>query len=180
MTSASSRTVRVLLAPEIVLLVSVCASLVPTNAPPMLATPVPPFAIGRANLLREGRDVAIIACGVMVYEALVAAEKLAARGVAARVLNMHTLKPLDKEAIHRAAAECGAIVTAEEHQIHGGLGGAVAEEVVKSQPVPMELVAVNDRFGRSGKQEELMAAFGIKSPDVIAAVDRALARKRSR
>jgi transketolase len=139
-----------------------------------------PFTIGKANLLREGRDVAIIACGVMVYEALVAAEKLAARGIAARVLNMHTLKPLDKEAIHRAAAECGAIVTAEEHQIHGGLGGAVAEEVVKSQPVPMELVAVNDRFGRSGKQEELMAAFGIKSPDVIAAVDRVLARKRSR
>jgi len=96
------------------------------------------------------------------------------------VLNVHTLKPLDVEAIARAARECGAIVTAEEHQIHGGLGGAVAEAVVQSHPVPMELVAVHDRFGRSGKQDELMAAFGIKAPDVVRAAERALARKRAR
>jgi transketolase len=91
---------------------------------------------------------------------------------------MHTLKPLDHAAIERAAKECGAIVTAEEHQIHGGLGGAVAEVVVSRHPVPMELVAVRDRFGRSGKQDELMAAFGIKSPDVIQAAEKVLARKR--
>jgi len=139
-----------------------------------------PFVLGRANTLREGKDCAIIACGVMVYEALVAAEALAARGIECRVVNMHTLKPLDREAVERAARECGAIVTAEEHQVHGGLGGAVAEVVVASHPVPMELVAVHDRFGRSGKQDELMAAFGIKSPDVIRAAERALARKRGR
>lgn len=147
---------------------------------PVVTGPETPFAIGKANLLREGRDVALIACGVMVYEALVAAEALAARGVSARVLNMHTLKPLDREAVERAALECGAIVTAEEHQIHAGLGGAVAEAVVRSHPVPMEFVAVNDRFGRSGKQEELMKAFGIKAPDILAAADRVLARKRPR
>jgi transketolase len=147
---------------------------------PVVTGPETPFTIGRANLMREGNDLAIIACGVMVYEALVAAQELSGRGISARVLNVHTLKPLDTEAIARAARECGAIVTAEEHQIHGGLGGAVAEAVVQSHPVPMELVAVHDRFGRSGKQEELMTAFGIKAPDVVRAAERALARKRAR
>jgi transketolase len=143
---------------------------------PVVTTPDTPFTIGKANVMREGKDLAIIACGVMVYEALVAAEQLAARGVQARVLNVHTLKPLDEEAIVRAARDCRAIVTAEEHQIHGGLGGAVAEVVVRHHPVPMEFVAVHDRFGRSGKQDELMAAFGIKAPDIVRASDRVLAR----
>ncbi len=137
-----------------------------------------PFVIGKANVMREGSDLAIIACGVMVYEALVAAEALASRGIQARVVNLHTLKPLDEDAIATAARECGAIVTAEEHQIYGGLGGAVAEVVVRQHPVPMEFVAVRDRFGRSGKPEELMAAFGIKAPDVLRAADRVLARKK--
>lgn len=144
---------------------------------PVVTTPDTPFVIGKANLMREGNDLAIVACGVMVYEALVAAEQLAARGIQARVLNLHTLKPLDEEAIVRAARDCGAIVTAEEHQVHGGLGGAVAEVVVAKHPVPMEFVAVHDRFGRSGKPEELMAAFGIKAPDVVMAAERALGRK---
>jgi transketolase len=147
---------------------------------PVVTGPETPFTLGRANLLRDGGDVAIVACGVMVYEALVAAETLRGKGIEARVVNMHTLKPLDAEAIERAARECGAIVTAEEHQIHGGLGGAVAEVVVRTHPVPMELVAVHDRFGRSGKQDELMAAFGIKAPDVVSAAERAVSRKRSR
>jgi len=147
---------------------------------PVVTGPETPFTIGKANLLREGHDLAIIACGVMVYEALVAAQELEARGIHARVLNMHTIKPLDKDAIQRAAKDCGAIVTAEEHQIHGGLGGAVAETVVQLHPVPMELVAVQDRFGRSGKQDELMAAFGIKAPDIVRAADRVLARKHPR
>ncbi len=144
---------------------------------PVVTTPDTPFVIGKANLMREGNDLAIVACGVMVYEALVAAEQLAARGIQARVLNLHTLKPLDEEAIVRAARDCGAIVTAEEHQVHGGLGSAVAEVVVAKHPVPMEFVAVHDRFGRSGKPEELMAAFGIKAPDVVMAAERALGRK---
>ena len=147
---------------------------------PVVTTEDTPFTIGKANLMRDGQDLAIIACGVIVYEALVAAEELETRGIHARVLNVHTLKPLDVDAITRAARECGAIVTAEEHQIHGGLGSAVAETVVQSHPVPMELVAVQDRFGRSGKQDELMAAFGIKATDVVRAAERALARKRSR
>jgi len=147
---------------------------------PVVTGPDTPFVLGKANVLRDGEDIALIACGVMVYEALVAAEELGRRGIQARVINMHTIKPLDVETIERAARECGAIVTAEEHQIHGGLGGAVAEAVVRTHPVPMELVAVHDRFGRSGKQDELMAAFGIKAPDVLAAAERALARKRGR
>ncbi|MGE5175001.1 MAG: transketolase family protein [Hyphomicrobiales bacterium] len=137
-----------------------------------------PFTIGKANVMREGKDLAIIACGVMVYEALVAAQALAAKGIEALVINLHTLKPIDEAAIARAAEQCGAIVTAEEHQIYGGLGGAVAEVVVRTRPVPMEFVAVHDRFGRSGQPEELMAAFGIKSPDILRAAERALARKR--
>jgi transketolase len=147
---------------------------------PVVTNESTPFTLGKANVLREGKDVAFIACGVMVYEALVAAEEMAKKGVSARVINMHTLKPLDVEAIERAARECGAIVTAEEHQVNGGLGGAVAEVVVRTHPVPMELVAVHDRFGRSGKQDELMAAFGIKSPDVVAAAERVLGRKKAR
>jgi len=147
---------------------------------PVVTGPDTPFTIGKANTMREGSDLALIACGVMVYEALVAAQELETRGIHARVINMHTLKPLDEEAIARAARECGAIVTAEEHQVHGGLGSAVAEAVVQSHPVPVELVAVHDRFGRSGKQDELMTAFGIKSPDVVRAAERVLARKRAR
>ena len=146
---------------------------------PVVTGPDTPFTLGKATLVRQGHDLAIVACGVLVYEALVAAEELLERGIRARVLNMHTLKPLDREAVIRAARECGAIVTAEEHQVHGGLGGAVAEVVVQEHPVPMEFVAVHDRFGRSGNQNELMAAFGIKAPDVVRAADRVLARKRA-
>ncbi|MBI4363808.1 MAG: transketolase family protein [Candidatus Latescibacteria bacterium] len=147
---------------------------------PVVTGPDTLFTLGKANVVREGSDLAIIACGVMVYEALVAAEELSDRGIQARVLNVHTLKPLDRDQVARAARECGAIVTAEEHQIHGGLGGAIAEAVVQSYPVPIEFVAVHDRFGRSGKQDELMAAFGIKAPDVVRAAERVLARKRAR
>jgi transketolase len=150
------------------------------EAVPVVTTAESPFTIGVANQLRDGRDLAILACGVMVYESLVAAAELSARGIEARVVNVHTLKPIDRDAIARAARECGAIVTAEEHQIHGGLGGAVAEVVVRTNPVPMEFVAVNDRFGQSGKPEELMAAFGIKAPDVVRAAEAVLARKGPR
>ena len=145
---------------------------------PVVTDAETPFTVGKANVMREGRDIALIACGVMVYEALVAAAALAAKGIEARVINLHTLKPIDEQAIVAAAEQCGAIVTAEEHQIHGGLGGAVSEVVVRTRPVPMDFVAVHDRFGRSGKQEELMAAFGIKSPDIVRAAERVLARKR--
>ncbi|MBI5838371.1 MAG: transketolase family protein [Candidatus Eisenbacteria bacterium] len=145
---------------------------------PVVTAEDTPFEIGRGLTLREGGDVAVLACGVMVHEALCAADTLAAKGVQARVINLHTLKPLDSDIIVRAARECGAIVTAEEHQVHGGLGGAVAEVVVRHHPVPVEMVAVMDRFGRSGKPEELMRAFGIKDVDIVGAVERVLERKR--
>ena len=102
------------------------------------------------------------------------------RGVSVRVVNLHTIKPLDREIIVRAAKETGAIVTAEEHQVNGGLGGAVAEVIVREHPVPVEMVAVHDRFGQSGKPAELMAAFGLKDTDVVAAIERVLARKGAR
>ena len=147
---------------------------------PVVTTPETPFVFGKGLQMREGGDVALIACGVMVYEALEAAETLAKLGVEARVINLHTVKPIDREIIQQAAEDCGAIVTAEEHQINGGLGGAVAEVIVRSNPVPMEFVAVDDRFGQSGAPDELMAAFGLKSRDIVAASERVLKRKLTR
>ncbi len=145
---------------------------------PVVTDESTPFVLGKANTYRDGGDVAVIACGTLVYESLVAAETLATEGIDCRVIDMHTIKPIDREAIVKAARECGAIITAEEHQVMGGLGGAVAEVVVSNSPVPMEFVAVMDRFGQSGKPDELMAAFGLKSKDVIAAVRRVLKRKK--
>jgi len=144
---------------------------------PVVTEPDTPFELGKGLVMRPGGDVAIVACGVMVHEALVAATALAGRGIDARVINLHTIKPIDRPLLIQAAEECGAIVTAEEHQIYGGLGGAVAEVVVRHCPVPMELVAVDDRFGQSGTPDELMAAFGLKSCDIAAASERALKRK---
>jgi transketolase len=139
-----------------------------------------PFTFGKGEVFAEGRDLTIIACGVMVYEALRARETLAGAGVSARVVNLHTIKPLDRQLIIRCARETGAIITAEEHQVNGGLGGAVAEAVVQEHPVPMELVAVHDRFGQSGKPAELMDAFGLRARDIVAAAEKLMARKRAR
>jgi transketolase len=147
---------------------------------PVVTNTDTPFVFGKANIMREGYDVAIIACGVMVYEALVAAEELAVSGIEARVINMHTLKPLDETAIVAAARECRGIVTAEEHQIYGGLGSAVAQVVAREYPVPMDYVAVMDRFGESGQPDELMQAFGLKSTDIIEKVHRVIRAKSLR
>lgn len=137
-----------------------------------------PFTLGKGEVFGEGNDLTIIACGVMVYEALKARDQLGERGISARVVNLHTLKPIDTELIARCARETGAIVTAEEHQVNGGLGGAVAEVVVREAPVPIEMVAVWDRFGQSGKPDELMDAFGLRAKDIVAAADKVLARKK--
>ena len=147
---------------------------------PVVTSADTPFTFGKGEVFAEGRDLTIIACGVMVYEALRARETLAERGIAARVVDLHTVKPIDTALIERCARETGAIVTAEEHQVNGGLGGAVAEVVVRSHPVPMEFVAVMDRFGQSGKPAELMDAFGLRARDIVAAADRALQRKSGR
>lgn len=147
---------------------------------PVVTNADTPFELGKALVLRPGADLAIIACGVMVFEAMEAAEALAKKGIDARVIDLHTIKPIDKAAVIQAAEECGAIITAEEHQINGGLGGAVAELVVRNYPVPMEFVAVDDRFGQSGTPDELMTAFGLRSRDILAAADRVLKRKTER
>ena len=145
---------------------------------PVVTTKETPFTFGKGEVFAEGKDLTIIACGVMVYEALRARETLAQSKISARVVDLHTVKPLDRALIERCARETGAIVTAEEHQVNGGLGGAVSEVVVQSVPVPMELVAVHDRFGQSGKPAELMDAFGLRAKDIVAAAERVLKRKR--
>jgi len=148
------------------------------SAVPMFTTDETGFVIGKADVYREGHDIAIIACGLLVWEALLAAEELWKRkGISARVINNHTIKPIDYETINKAAIECGCIVTAEEHQVHGGLGSAVAEVVVKNYPVPMEFVGVPDRFGMSGEPEELMVKFGLTWREIYASALKAIERK---
>ncbi|AKL97633.1 transketolase family protein [Endomicrobium proavitum] len=144
---------------------------------PIITKEETPFEIGKANVLRDGKDVAIMACGTMVYEALMAADILEKKGINARVINMHTVKPIDEQAIIKAAKECGAIVTAEEHQLMAGFGSAVAEAVVKNYPVPMEFVGVNDRFGESGEPFDLMIKYGLKDVNIAAAAEKVLKRK---
>ena len=133
--------------------------------------------IGKGVVLREGSDVAIIACGVLVHESLEAAEKLSAEGINATVVDMHTIKPLDTDLIDSLAQKCGAIVTAEDHSVIGGLGGAVAEHVVSSTPVPIEKIGVQDRFGESAGAEEMLEMMGLKSHHISDAVKSVIARK---
>lgn len=135
------------------------------------------FAIGKAQTVRAGNDVTIIACGIMVSRALAAAGALAEQGISARVLDMHTVKPLDIDAVVAAAAETGPIVTAEEHSIIGGLGGAVCEAVCESHPAPVVRVGVRDQFGKSGKPDELLAAYGLTSDEIAEAARRAISMK---
>ena len=127
--------------------------------------------LGKGSCLREGKDLTIIATGIMVNEAMIAAEELAANGIDARVIDMHTIKPLDEEIIVKAASETGAIVTAEEHSVIGGLGSAVAEVVVKKCPVKMAMVGQQDTFGESGKPDELKAKYGMTAADIVAAAE---------
>lgn len=135
------------------------------------------FSLGKAITLREGSDLTMIAMGVMVGLALDAADTLASQGVNARVLDMHTVKPLDGEAIDQAAQDTGAIVTVEDHNIMGGLGGAVAEYLVEHTPVPTKRVGIPDIFGRSGDPAELYPMYGMAVPDIVAAAREVLARK---
>jgi transketolase len=135
------------------------------------------FAFGKATRLREGTDVTVVANGLMVGAALVAHEKLAAEGIKVRVVDMATVKPLDENEIRLAAQDTGAIVTAEEHLVHGGLGARVAQAVVHSVPVPMEFVGLDDTYAESGDPEALMRKYGLTSEEVIAAVRRVLQRK---
>ena len=147
------------------------------EAVPVITDETTPFTIGKARLVQRGRDCAVLACGAMVYEALVAAQALAAQGISLTVVDLHTIKPLDEAAIQEAARSCGALVTAEEHQLAGGLFGAVSEVVVRTCPVPMEAVAVQDTFGESGPPEALLVRYGLNADAIAQAVRRCLARK---
>lgn len=136
------------------------------------------FELGKAVTLREGSDVTIIATGLMVNEAIEAAKALADEGISAEVINIHTIKPLDKEAVIRSAAKTGAVVTAEEHSIIGGLGGAVAEAFCESgKPVPVVRLGVNDVFGRSGPAVELLHIYGLDAQNIVAKAKQAIALK---
>jgi transketolase len=135
------------------------------------------FEIGKGRILREGTDVTIIACGVQVARALDAAAILTVDGISVRVVNMSTIKPLDKDLIARCVEETGCIVTAEDHNILGGLGGAVAEAVVRERPCPVEVVGVRDTFGESGEPEELAEKYGLTGSYIAAAARRAIDRK---
>lgn len=148
---------------------------------PVVTTEESDFEIGKANILldQENPEVTLIACGLMVYRALIAAKKLEREGIKVSVINNHTIKPLDEEALLEVAQKAGAIVTCEEHQIAGGMGSAVAELLAKTNPVPMEFVGVADRFGQSGEPAELMEHYGLGVDDIIDAVKRVIKRKKS-
>ena len=133
--------------------------------------------IGKGIVLQEGKDVAIIACGVMVSEALKAADELKGMGVEATVVDMHTIKPLDTKLLHSLAEKCGAMVTAEDHSIIGGLGGAVAEYLSSNIPTPLERVGVKDRFGESGQADEMLELMEISAPYIAQSATRAINRK---
>lgn len=145
---------------------------------PMVTEEDTPFVWGKANLVNDGSDVTIINNGPVLKECLDAVEMLKGEGISARLLNMHTVKPIDREAIAKAARETGAIVTVEEHQVMGGFGSAVAEVVVQEAPVPMRFIGIQDRFGESGEPDELFVAFGLKAKDIAAAVHEVLAAKK--
>jgi len=148
------------------------------EATPVFTDESAPFEIGKSIVMRPGNDVTIIAAGPLLYEALLAHEQLAAEGVSARVINMHTVKPLDEAAVIAAAVETGAIVTVDEAQLAGGLGGAVAETLVSTTPVPVEMVGIVDTFLECGLPDELAVAYNLKAKDLVDAAKRALKRKR--
>jgi transketolase len=135
------------------------------------------FEIGKALMISEGTDVSIFATGHLVWKAIQAAEALAEKGISAEVINIHTIKPLDAEAVLNSARKTRCVVTAEEHQMNGGLGDSIAQLLVRNLPLPLEMVAVNDSFGESGKPEELLVKYHLDAPDIVAAAERAISRK---
>ena len=145
---------------------------------PVLTTKDSPFTIGSANLLREGDDVVIIACGILVHNALLAAKQLEEEGLSVAVLNNHTIKPMDVDSVVGVAKKTGAVVTLEEHQVMGGMGSAVCEILVKNSPVPVEMLGVQDSFGESGDSNELVEKFGMGIDSIKDAVSKVLKRKK--
>ena len=148
------------------------------NPAPVVTDEKSPFTIGKANVLREGKDVAIFACGHMVHESLSASEILKKEGIDARVINLHTPKPIDKDIIIKAAKETQAIVTAEEHTIYGGFGSAISEVLVENYPVPVKMIGIKDKFGESGEPKELFRYFNIDAESIVKAAKEVIKRKK--
>jgi transketolase len=144
---------------------------------PIFVKPDAKFVIGKADVLAEGTDVTIIACGHLVWKSIEALAILKEKGISAELINMHTIKPLDVQAILTSAAKTGCVVTAEEHMMNGGLGEAISQVLSRELPCPQEYVAVNDSFGESGTPMELMTKYGIDTQDVVNAAMKAIARK---
>ena len=149
---------------------------------PVFTTEDTPFKIGRAEIFWESKDpqVAIIACGPLAYEALLAARDLEKKGIECLVINCHTIKPLDEQVITRAAKTAGAVVAVEENQITGGLGGAISELLARNFPTPIEFIGMPDSFGESGEPDELLEKYGMKAKNIVEAVKRVVARKQER
>jgi transketolase len=146
-------------------------------AVPNFTDPNQKFEIGKAQHLIEGNQVSIFATGHMVWKALEAADILEQKGISAEVINIHTIKPLDEEAILKSVSKTGCIVTAEEHMMNGGLGDSVAQLLARKSPAPIEFVAVNDVFGESGKPDELMKKYGLDTPNIVEAALKVISRK---
>ncbi|MFZ9046531.1 MAG: transketolase family protein [Cyclobacteriaceae bacterium] len=144
---------------------------------PIFTKPDEPFVIGKAQHLIEGTDVTIIATGHMVWKAIEAEAVLTEKGISVEVINLHTIKPLDEEAIIKSVGKTGCVVTCEEHQINGGLGESVARVLSTNQPAPQEFVAVNDKFGESGKPEELLDKYGLSTEHIVTAAEKVIHRK---
>ena len=129
-------------------------------------------------MLNEGTDVSIFATGHLVWKAIQAGHQLAEKGISAEIINIHTIKPLDVEAVINSAKKTGCVVTAEEHQMNGGLGDSIAQLLARKMPTPLEMVAVNDSFGESGTPDELLVKYGLDHTDITAAAERAISRKK--
>ena len=136
------------------------------------------FVIGKAQILQEGTDVTIFACGHLVWKAVQALPILKEMGISAELINIHTIKPLDVEAVLKSVGKTRCVVTAEEHQRNGGLGDSIAQVLALNMPCPMEMVAINDEFGQSGKPEELLKFYHLDTPDIVEAVKKVVARKQ--
>ena len=146
---------------------------------PVITTADTPFEVEKAMVMEEGSDVTIVACGAMVAEALQAKDILAEKDISAEVINLHTIKPIDSETIIASVRKTGALVTAEEHQIMGGMGSAVLEIIAQNFPVPAEMVGVIDTFGESGTPDELMIKYGLKSANIVEKAEKVIARKHA-
>lgn len=146
---------------------------------PIFTNPDEPFVIGKAQQLAEGSDASIFACGHLVWKAVEAAKALKEKGILVDVINIHTIKPLDEEAVLQSIKKTGCAVTAEEHNVIGGLGDSIAQTATKHFPVPIEMIGTQDTFGESGKPTELLKKYGLETENIIAAVEKAISRKRA-